>query len=1037
VMPQSKEVLECRRATTSLLGGLARLRLTGATLSSPVRQPFKDTQLINAFLSAEGARFIQLGTVVCSAIKDGTLYLNAEAVELILASFEEMLSSYAYSRDEGLLRLALSFMTCSMPYWLVPELSTSDLTDRVVYLAKFLATKALRDQVPSWRVRLAILLFADEYLDYDPSFSAWSSLQMDDATDDDAWGPLAVTSGSLLDRDGRVRFRAATSTAGLFYLQSIPPGQHYPFYEATMNRLPRQPKHWDSFITDIVWKLNCCVTSAQLRAATIYHLYEVPLSSSDFNHHLQIGLAAVAQRLGLDGISTLYLPYAALVVRSQLGVNQSPMRVPYRVYGSSSHKAFAASLLGGVSPSILAAINGEAPCKDGNRAVTGARELFASLCEAASLPLQEVVKRHLPATLALVSANLVEDATFSPDKDLSSPLIDALTALPGITAEADVDRLVPGSIDLAAAYLFGLVDLEASALEIGKLLDTRIKNGEPGSLFVDLMRSDVSSAESPPALHPSFPTGTIINAYGALSTIGISMSTSKMVFNALANLFHRLNETFLVSEQRRYLRSIALVTATHQAEYRQPAVLEMSLREAIMLLDRRDICALVLSFVKWGLQQIPKLSPAIGDLADIFIRLGAAWNRLKGLDNPAADVADDMESWISRSALSWQNDEAMVRIIPVVLTLWPSQLAQYFKSCPEPTFGDLCDLAASSRVDDVSILMKRLVGKLTEGNLQANVVELQQRAFWHLKKAINPASFDEEGLVAFLDVLYIANGQVHAPSLEAIKGLVSNVPYDSLVTALKKEPAVFLHAVVVNLTIRLTAAESYETRGTALLVLQRILPFVGDMHGRKILSPEAVDLMSHLVPIDVPWHSPRNQQVNALSEDQSLVKLSRVLSAWSTSLAAHLCELIAAEDPFYYAITPLLSDAASASDLLPFLVQACLSCGSEKSIKERVRLLSDHLSSVLQYSSAGIETVRAILKIILHLRHFHPPYRPDLLGYNAWLKIDFLLLSEAAIKCGAFATALLFLESAVPSDNLDLYNSRVQKVCESVSPRPH
>jgi len=118
-------------------------------------------------------------------------------------------------------------------------------------------------------------------------------------------------------------------------------------------------------------------------------------------------------------------------------------------------------------------------------------------------------------------------------------------------------------------------------------------------------------------------------------------------------------------------------------------------------------------------------------------------------------------------------------------------------------------------------------------------------------------------------------------------------------------------------------------------------------------------------------------------------------------------------------------------------VQACLSCGSEKSIKERVRLLSDHLSSVLQYPSAGIETVRAILKIILHLRHFHPPYRPDLLGYNAWLKIDFLLLSEAAIKCGAFATALLFLESAVPSDNLDLYNSRVQKVCESVSPRPH
>jgi ataxia telangiectasia mutated family protein len=52
------------------------------------------------------------------------------------------------------------------------------------------------------------------------------------------------------------------------------------------------------------------------------------------------------------------------------------------------------------------------------------------------------------------------------------------------------------------------------------------------------------------------------------------------------------------------------------------------------------------------------------------------------------------------------------------------------------------------------------------------------------------------------------------------------------------------------------------------------------------------------------------------------------------------------------------------------------------------------------------------MDIILHLRHFRCPNNPDALSHDKWLDIDFTLLARNAINCGAYTTALLFLELA-------------------------
>lgn len=432
-MPISKEAIECQRTTRSLLALLANVRLRGSILLSPNRLPSKDNALINSFLSTEGTKMVQLGSVLCDAIQAGTLRLNVEAVDLILSTLEEMLGSYAYSRDEGSLQLMLSFMTGSAPIWLSPDNSSVDLADRVVHLAKFLHIKSLKGQLPSWKVRLALLRFVDEYLDYEPEQTAWSRGGQSMDIDGSASAAVDIISGALVDIDIRLRFRAATSTAGLLYLSSIPFDQHLPFYHDTVNALPREPKHWDSFITDILWKLNCCITSPQLRAATIYHLYEVPPATTDYNHHLQVGLETVSKRLGLEGIAPLLLAYAPLIISSQIVTSQSPMRVPHRLYGFSTRRLFAVNILDVAGSSVLLAMLAQKTRHDdGARQYAGSIDTLTGLCSAAGSTPGDVAVRHLASTAARALSDPHSPLVLDPNAYDRAVVFGALASLPGI-----------------------------------------------------------------------------------------------------------------------------------------------------------------------------------------------------------------------------------------------------------------------------------------------------------------------------------------------------------------------------------------------------------------------------------------------------------------------------------------------------------------------------------------------------------------------------------------------------------------------------
>ncbi|WWD21232.1 hypothetical protein CI109_105716 [Kwoniella shandongensis] len=1053
-MPLSKEAMECQRTSRSLLDTVFGLRLKGNMLIINSQRPYKDSQLVDALLSSEGSRFIDIGRALCRAVSHDWLRLGTDAVELVLECLEEMFVSYAYSRDEGLLCLCLDFARCSAPVWLGPEAKKSGLGRTALYFMTFLSKKIDRGLITSWRARLAMLRFLDDFLHEDAALQLWQ-----EASDEDMEmegrepNPLFHLAGALLDIDSRVRMRAATSAAAVFYRPILPPLEHRSFYFGTLSTQPGDDKHFDSFVSHLLWKINCCIATAQQRSAVVFHLYEVPAVTANYNHHLQAGLIAATARLGLTSISSLYLPYALIVIRSQLREGQLAMRIPHKLYGFSTRKAFSATCVASVGPAILA-----------SREV----DFFISACDAAGVTVEHAVVQHFPAAAAQFFAESFGKSEQDGGQQAAREAIIGLTCLPGMESKEKVGKQLASSIEGVVASLWELVDLESSTDEIMEFLGKVDSTTIVGSVFAALMINDVSMTGGTAAVEPSSSVDSVISAYLYLRKQFPSLSTSKVVFSSILQLTDKINNVFLVSEQRRCLRALALVIVLHQSDLQDPTILRMFLREMLAILPQPDLCGIALSMVEWGFDQLQLVRSAPPNLVDLFVQLGSARVALSDGDEHCREVGEKLEAWVvnragmwtlsglnnSKSAEDKRVSTAIVQAFEAGLALWPETLRSRISDSYSPLLVDLCTLAESTAVKHGAELCKQYQKLVISGVYPNAIPAFVQSQFWYLKDKL-ATDDDSNGANAFLDILYRANGQVHPPALDAMSNFAAQTGKGPIIMP-KREQLVGgklskvvkdiktaqaeLRASLVLQVFRLTESDDHGTRASAFRVLQGMLPMLQDSLGPTGLLASVSAALSVLTPIPLSSStSTEGQKAPSLIgtiNTTSWIKCARSVDHWARDLIRILCEAVSADDEFYSSLEPLLATPnLPLTNFLPYLVQATLTCGADKSSEtsmERSKALSEHFTMVLQWPSASVATVQTILDVILHLRHYQPFYRNERLGYNAWLEVDYLLLSNAAaIKCGAYATSMLFLELARDQERqspVELSNSTVQQI---------
>jgi ataxia telangiectasia mutated family protein len=163
----------------------------------------------------------------------------------------------------------------------------------------------------------------------------------------------------------------------------------------------------------------------------------------------------------------------------------------------------------------------------------------------------------------------------------------------------------------------------------------------------------------------------------------------------------------------------------------------------------------------------------------------------------------------------------------------------------------------------------------------------------------------------------------------------------------------------------------------------------------------------------------------ALNSEKHIECASR-FSEWVTQISILLSDTLASEDLVFGQLsTVLASDVDFAEQVLPILIHTILQRERQETglVKPIRAALSKYFTKILSSPSIDNRCIRSIVEIVLHLRNILPA-RSDALAYNRWLEIDFSLLARSATLCGAYTTALLFVELAAEHDSTFVPDSR-------------
>lgn len=766
-------------------------------------------------------------------------------------------------------------------------------------------------------------------------------------------------------------------------------------------------------ITRIVCLANIMIVSSAVRRGAYWNLLEGCLFAPEYANHTEAALAVVSESLGLSSLAELFEHYASQIASAICSSEKDFLTLPPRLLGFTERRQCAEAVFHAFTPANLLNDHRE-----------HGHKLLYSHCDAIHKSLTDGLLECFPEIVGyeiviLVGKSLAEDTPI-PD-DLALQLRRTLQALD----EQTFDDYIRRTTDVIAATIvrtLGDQDISRSGPIFAGIEFSGFSEENSRVLDQLLQYRRVEEFQFHEPNVPLYSTEAVLKALRWFGAWIPEANEPSVTYHVIHQLFADMEHCPFINEQMRLLNSICVWIATRHSHFGDPTLLRTLMNLASTVIPQIDMARAAQSILQWSFEVYAQQTEDDTRLPDILVQLGSIAEDIKQcpLYRSSVTLGEDLARWIESTMQNLAQRGASRSQITRALASWPF-------STSSPMLVQLRDhltsLQISQLLSDASpspnkFRLARRIHDLVSDHEGLDAL-FTNSDFWRLKQCI-PSSdkLHEEDMDAFVLLLIHRGGAIRSPDSTMVNPTVREKHREFVSSSEQvgtRDAA--QRAIVISLLERLDAASA-----THINLAYRTLRFVMSVYTPGKAASDSwcrkySGDLQHLQaqPLALPI-TPFCELLQTLASSH-FVQTSHHASTWITNLTLSLCGALAARNPFYGAIALILrSSATVAENTMPVLVHVLLegerSARSANADDALRTALSDHFDEVLSFGDADVRCLRAIIDTVLHLRHFQPPGIRDSLAYETWLRVDYRLLAKNAVRCGAYTTALLFLELA-------------------------
>jgi ataxia telangiectasia mutated family protein len=769
-------------------------------------------------------------------------------------------------------------------------------------------------------------------------------------------------------------------------------------------------------LTRILCLGNIMVESSNARRAPYWHLIETDFHSPRYTAHLTAVLKTAADRMGLDRFPDLFEAYATQIAHSIRQSSYESMRLSPVILGYSSLKEFAEASFPAFSPANLSVEDSNAD------ALAHGRNLFLNHCKA--------IQKSEAEGIMICFGDIVGECAVSwIDAHIDEESFDELEqllrrTLAGLGSEREMDAaMVQYTDEIVVATLRTLGDLDFT--QNGSIVRALLASGPASNkravqafqTMTKYRRLEDFVIHTPNL--PAFGTRTILRSLEWVTTRS-QVDLPALIYHVLHQMFAEVQKACLVNEQLRLLNALTLWVACQHEHFADVTLLRTLVNGATALLSQLDLVPTAQSLLEWSFTVYRGLHEEIASVPGNLIRISSTIHGYCcSAEIDFVPTGHALAAWIDHEMLTLcETSKIREQIVKKALPAWclepSSQLAAMADTV---TSKDLSDVLKDYRISHNKFHLVRKMRDLAEVESSAST-RFATSDFWRLKECI-PATehLQPRDVQAFAELLVRQHGHIESlgkvgteqsasHSIRTRHKRASRGAREALpVPEMTRKPIL---AVLLGALDSLDDSPAPSTYRTLRYLVAELAATETDFKSWPLEQRFELRFIASL---------PRNPPVPSTARLSDLLDLEAYAATgnferWISSVSALLANVLSSYDLFFAPLAAYLHvHPVFAEDLLPVLVHSLLCYHTTSGRGEDARdIVSRYLTSVAQTDGAHPSCLRAVVDVVLHLRSFAPPRTSSPLAYDQWLAVDYGLLSRVSITCGAFTTALLFLE---------------------------